>query len=116
MERKHGPALPKRLYVRSIFTGYRRGLRNQHEGTALLKLEGVHTPEDAKFYLGKRAVYVYKANKKVGRNGGTKVRAVWGRITRVHGNCGAVRSQFHRNLPASAMGKRVRVMLYPSNI
>ncbi|KAE9552522.1 hypothetical protein FO519_004264 [Halicephalobus sp. NKZ332] len=108
----------RRLYVRAIFTGYKRGQRRQHENTALLKLENVHTQKDARFYLGKRAVYVYRGVKKVAHAGGPKsnVRAVWGRVTRVHGNSGTVRAKFNRNLPAAAMGKLVRVMLYPSNI
>jgi len=114
--RNAGPkvkAQPVRLYVKAAFTGYRRSLANQREGQAILKIEGVSTREEVPFYLGKRVAYIYRAEK---IKQGSKYRVIWGRIQRAHGNNGAVRAHFRKNLPGRAMGATVRVMLYPSTI
>lgn len=100
---------PVRLYVKGVFTGFKRGKNTHYQNTSLLKIDGVNDKSETGFYMGKRVAYIYKV-----KNGGFRV--TWGRVTRSHGNGGMVRAKFAKNLPAKAIGSQVRVMLYPSSI
>ncbi|KAB7502675.1 60S ribosomal protein L35a, partial [Armadillidium nasatum] len=107
-----------RLYAKAIFTGYKRSQRNQYTNIALLKIEGATNQQDAKFYIGKNCYYMYKSkngsyNKYHEKN---RIRMIWGKVMRVHGNTGSVRAKFTSNLPAYAMSRRIRIMLYPSRV
>ena len=107
-----------RLHVPGTVLGHRRSKRKQHHNTTLLSIEGVRTKEEARWYLGKRVAYVYKAPTKRRTMSGkeTNLRVVWGRLMRTHGSIGVVRAKFAIDLPPAAYGKPVKVMLYPSNI
>ncbi|CAR22739.1 60S ribosomal protein L33-A [Lachancea thermotolerans] len=102
-----------RLYVKGKHLSYQRSKKTNNPNVSLVKIEGVATPEDAKFYLGKRVAYVYRASKEIR---GSKIRVIWGKINRTHGNSGVVRATFRSNLPAKTFGASVRIFLYPSNI
>ena len=94
-----------RLYVKAVFSGYRRNKVWTLNNQALLKLEGVNDKKETQYYLGKRVVYIYKTK--------SGFKTIWGRIRSHHGNNGAVIAKFLHNLPPRAIGATLRVMLYP---
>ncbi|KAF9361579.1 60S ribosomal protein L33A [Mortierella sp. AD094] len=101
------------LYAKGRVLGFKRAKRNQRPDISLIQIEGVKTAADTDFYLGKRVAFVYRAKREVN---GSKIRCIWGRITRAHGGSGAVKARFRNNLPAKSFGASVRVMMYPSRV
>jgi len=104
---------PVRLYCKGTFMNYVQSKHGQREHKALLSIQGVTSREETTFYMGKRVAWIYRAHKMIKD---TKIRVIWGKIQRPHGNSGVVRAKFRKNLPPKAMGAQVRVMMYPSRI
>eukprot|EP01065_Artemidia_motanka_P052450 TRINITY_DN947_c0_g1_i2.p2 TRINITY_DN947_c0_g1~~TRINITY_DN947_c0_g1_i2.p2 ORF type:complete len:118 (+),score=42.00 TRINITY_DN947_c0_g1_i2:73-426(+) len=114
---------PIRLFQPAQMMGYKRSQRHSINHTALLKIKNVADRKDASFYMGKRVAYVFRGKNKVAQVRSaqnpklkSRVRCIWGRVTRHHGNSGVVRAKFCPNLPCRSIGKKMRVYLYPSRI
>merc|ERR1712216_954491 len=100
--------------VRQGCCGWIQGsLAKQYNHTNLIKIQGVEDSEDVKFYLGKKIMYMYRATTE---KDGSRFRVMLGKVCRAHGTSGIVRAKFTKNLPPSALGAPVRVMLFPSRV
>ncbi|SCM01583.1 60S ribosomal protein L35ae, putative [Plasmodium chabaudi chabaudi] len=102
-----------RLYEKGVILGYKRSQRNQDPNFTLLSIRNVNTKKHAQFYVGKKVAYVYRTTK---HHDGSKIKCIWGKVCRTHGNSGVVRARFTSHIPPRAFGNRVRILLYPSNI
>ncbi|SBS84021.1 60S ribosomal protein L35ae, putative [Plasmodium ovale] len=102
-----------RLYEKGVILGYKRSQRNQDPNFTLISIRNVHTKKHAQFYVGKRVAYVYRTKK---HHDGVKIKCIWGKVCRTHGNSGVIRAKFKTHIPPKAFGDRVRILMYPSNI
>lgn len=100
-----GEEMLSRTTIPATFVSFKRGQRKVHPRYALLKIDNVIDRSEAGSYVGNGVVY-YKTTPE-----GEKY-PVHGVITRLHGNSGAVRARFARNLNPKALGTHAFVKLY----
>merc|ERR1711903_76926 len=111
---KKDKSAASRLYVKGVVAGFKGSQAKQYNHTNLIKIQGVDDTQDVKFYLGKRIMYMYRT--KTADKEGNRFRVMWGKVCRAHGTSGIVRAKFNKNLPPSALGAPVRIMLFPSRV
>ncbi|OQS53642.1 rpl35a [Ecytonucleospora hepatopenaei] len=97
--------LLEKTTIKGTFVSHRRGQRRLHPKQAILTIDNVYSKDSAEKYLKNAVLFTYT------RPEGEVVR-IQGRIMAVHGNKGAVRATFERNLNPKAMGQRVFIKLY----
>lgn len=91
--------------IPAIFVSHKRALDVVHPELALLRINNVIDRATAAKYINNAVVFFY--NNKEGETIFNR-----GVITKVHGNKGAVRAKFERNLCPKAIGSTVFVKLY----
>eukprot|EP01083_Nonionella_stella_P167365 562322_1 len=80
---------PVKLYLRGVVMGYRRSRLNIHANRALIKFEDVKSQKYARYYLGQKVLYIYRApTKKDPRTNKPVLRVIAGKITGTQGNNG----------------------------
>lgn len=99
-------AVNESIHIKGTFVSHRRGKRQLHTHQAILKIDNVLDSESAKNYLNNGVVFTYM------RPEDDEVVNINGYIKAVHGNKGAVRAIFERNLNPKALGQRVFIKLY----
>jgi len=86
--------------MKGKIVNYRGGKRTQQTNQFVIIPENVSKKDDAKKLLGKKVFWLTPSGKKIS-----------GKITRVHGNKGAIIARFEKGLPGQALGTNVEIVI-----
>lgn len=81
-----------------IIKNFRRGRRTQHTNQFVLVSDSINSKTKASALIGKKAEWKTLSGK-----------IIKGKITRVHGNKGAVTARMEKGLPGTAIGTKIEV-------
>ena len=84
--------------MKGRLSNYRRGVHTEYTNQYIVEVEGVRDRSSADGILGKRVVWKTATGKEI-----------VGRVSKAHGNSGAVLVRFERGLPGQAIGTEVEI-------
>ncbi len=84
--------------MKGRLSNYRRGVHTEYTNQYVVEVEGVADRSAAAGILGKRAVWKTSTGKEI-----------VGKVSKAHGNSGAVLVRFGKGLPGQAIGTEVEI-------
>ena len=84
--------------MKGKISNYRRGVHTEYTNQYVVSVEGVKDRASANGIMGKRVVFKTETGKEI-----------VGKVSKAHGNSGAVLCRFEKGLPGQAIGADVDV-------
>ena len=84
--------------MEGIISNFRGGAKTQYTSQLIVVIEGIKSKEEADKLASKKVVWTTPTGKEI-----------IGKITKSHGNKGAVRVRFEKGLPGQALGTKVKI-------
>ncbi len=86
------------MMMKGRLVNYRRGVHTEYTNQYVVKVDGVEDRASADGILGKRVVWKTATGKEI-----------VGKVSKAHGNSGAILARFDKGLPGQAIGTEVEV-------
>lgn len=84
--------------MEGTISNFRLGGNIQYPNELIIVIEGINSKEEASKLTSKKVVWTTPTGKEI-----------LGKITKAHGNKGAIRVKFERGLPGQAIGTKVKI-------
>lgn len=84
--------------MKGRLSNYRRGVHTEYTNQYVIEVDGVNDRASASGIIGKRVVWKTSTGKEI-----------IGKVSKAHGNSGAVLARFEKGLPGQAIGTEVEI-------
>jgi len=87
--------------MEGVIVNFRRGRKTQTNNQMVIAVEGITDKKKASSLVGKTVIWQTPSKK--------EKREVKGKITKEHGNSGALKVHFEKGMPGQSVGNKVRI-------
>lgn len=87
--------------MEGTIVNFRRGRKTQKSNQMIIEVDGIDTKEKASSLLGKTVIWQTPSEK--------EKREIKGKVTKEHGNSGALKVHFEKGMPGQSVGTKVKI-------